>query len=71
MSDANVNQLLIALLALLPKDGTPMTVNALAKAAGVGPRAVTEALFGEWRAGRLHFDVRTDTYTAQKQGDHL
>lgn len=71
MSDANANQLRIVLLALLPKDGRPMTVQALAKAAGVAPRAVTDALFGEWTAGRLHFDVRTDTYTAQKQGDHL
>jgi hypothetical protein len=71
MSGQTHNQLRIVLLALLPKDGGPMTVASLAKVAGVSSPAVTNALFDDWFAKRIDFDVRSDAYSAKKQGDQL
>lgn len=65
------DQLLVTLLALLPKDGTPVTVAALAKAAGISQPAVTNTLFAPWFAGRLGYDLRTDSYFAIRTGDTL
>ncbi len=61
-----LNRLRIALLALLPKDGTPKTVAELAAATFVDPRDVTDALFDDFLDGHLEFDVRADTFAAKK-----
>ncbi len=55
-------QLLVALLALLPKDGTPMTVKQLATATAVSQPTVTNVLFDTWFAKEIEFDVQTDSY---------
>ena len=64
-------QLLFTLLALLPKDGTRVTVAALATAAVTTPSVVTDTLFDTWYAGLIGFDMPTDTYFAHKTGDTL
>lgn len=61
----------IALLALLPKDGTPMTVHRLAKATGAKEFEVTNALFGPYMAHEVNFDVRADAYSAPRKGNDL
>ncbi len=71
MNDAQFNQLRVALLALLPKDGTPVTVADLARSANLTPLLVTDALFADYMAGRINFDVRADAFSAVKQGDKL
>ena len=43
-------QLLVALLTLLPKDGTPMSVKQLADATAVSQPTVTNVLFDTWFA---------------------
>ena len=68
---STADQLLVTLLALLPKDGTPVTVAALAAAAAVPPGVVTDTLFDTWFAGGIAFDMRTDTYSAIRTGDAL
>ena len=64
-------QLLFTLLALLPKDGTRVTVAALATAAVTTPSVVTDTLFDTWYAGLIGFDMPTDTDCAHKTGDTL
>ena len=64
-------QLLFTLLALLPKDGTRITVAALATAAVTTPSVVTDTRFDTWCAGLIGFDMPTDTYFAIKTGDTL
>lgn len=64
-------RLRVVLLALLPTDGTRMTVQSLAKVAGVAPGAVTDALFSDWWTDRIGFDVRSDSFWAIKQGSAL
>ena len=64
-------QLLVTLLALLPKDGTPITVRALATAAATSPAMVTDTLFNDWYAGRIGFDMPRDSYFCIKTGDAL
>lgn len=70
-SAMETHQLLVTLLALLPKDGTPVTVAALATAAGISQPTVTNILFDPWFAGRLGYDLRTDSYFAIRTGDTL
>lgn len=53
-----INGLQIALLALLPKDGTPMTVSRLAAATAADE-------------GDVIFDVRADAYSARRGGNDL
>lgn len=60
----------ITLLALLPKDGTPMTVAALSAASGINARAIIDALLDDYMAGALEFDVRSDAYRLSTQKDH-
>ncbi|MFI5448061.1 hypothetical protein [Polaromonas sp. UC242_47] len=48
----------ISLLALLPKDGTPVTVTTLAETTAAEPSAVIEALLDPFMAGNVIFDVR-------------
>ena len=69
--DRTEAQLLFTLLALLPKDGTPVTVRTLATAAATSPAVVTDTLFDTWYAGLIGFDMPTDTYFAIKTGDTL
>ena len=57
----------IALLALLPKDGTPISVAKLAATAFVSKAHVTDALFDDYMDGRLGFDVRADTFWTIRQ----
>ena len=64
-------QLLVTLLALLPKDGTPVTVAALAAAAAVPPGVVTDTLFDTWYRGVIAFDMPSDSYSAIRTGDAL
>ena len=64
-------QLLFTLLALLPKDGTPITVRELAAAAATSTGWVNDTLFDTWYAGLIGFDMPTDTYFAIKTGDTL
>ena len=52
-----------ALLALLPKDGKPLTVRALAAAAGVSDFRVTSALFDPYLAHQVDYDIRRDAYS--------
>lgn len=58
----------IALLALLPKDGTPISVAQLASTAFVSKSHVTDALFDDYMDGRLGFDVRADKFWSIRQG---
>ncbi len=51
------------LLALLPANGQPVTVQALAKAAGVSEFRVTSALFDPYLAHQVDYDVRRDAYS--------
>lgn len=64
-------QLLFTLLALLPKDGTGVTVRSLATAAATTPAVVTHTMFDTWYAGLIGYDMPTDTYFAIKTGDAL
>ena len=57
----------IALLALLPKDGSRRTVAELAASAFVSKSLVTNALFDDYMDGRLGFDVRADTFWSIRQ----
>ena len=57
----------IALLALLPKDGSPVSVAQLASTAFVSKAHVTDALFDDYMDGRLGFDVRADTFWTIRQ----
>lgn len=64
-------QLRIVLLALLPKDGEPRTVAALAAAAQTDKQSVSDALFDDYMDGRLGFDVLTDAFHNKRQGSAL
>lgn len=69
--DTTQPMLRITLLALLPKDGTPMKVADLARMSGSSSRQVTDALFGDYLDGQIGFDIRTDSFSAHKQGGAL
>lgn len=60
--DVPVDTVRVTLLALLPKDGTPMSTTLLAELANVPTWHVTEALTNDCMAGRLKFDHRADTF---------
>lgn len=59
---AGLGRLRIALLALLPKDGTPKTIAELARITFVKPLDVTDALFDDYMNGALDFNVQADTF---------
>lgn len=60
----------IALIALLPKDGTPKTVAELASDAGVSEWDVTEALRGPWMEDDcIGYSVNTDSFSAKRATD--
>lgn len=61
----------VVLLALLPTDGSLIARNALAKAACLTRGQVAVILDDDAMAGRVLYDLRTDSYAAVKQGDAL
>lgn len=67
--DAKFNVLYVTLMALLPKDGTPLSVAELVQATGAAQTHVIGVLMGPYMAGALGFDIHTDSYfaTPQKQ----
>ncbi len=71
MTDARLAQLRIALLALLPKDGTPWSVASLAAAAGCTQPAVTNALHEPWHRNQVGYLREQDAYYLIKLGDAL
>lgn len=66
-----LNGLQITLLALLPKDGTPMTVAKLAAATAADEGDVISALIDPFMVGDVIFDVRADAYSARRGGNDL
>ena len=58
-----INGLQVALLALLPKDGTPVTVGQLASTLRVSEYQVTSALFDPYLAHEVDYDIRRDAYS--------
>ena len=70
--DAKFNALYVSLMALLPKDGTPLTVAELVQATGAAQTNVIGLLMGPYMEGRIGFCVKTDTYFATpKHNDSL
>lgn len=68
---AGLRRLRVALLALLPKDGTPVAIARLAEQTCVATKDVTDALFDDYLTGAIGFHVRTDAFFAIKQGNQL
>lgn len=56
------------LLALLPANGQPVTVQALAEATGVSDYRVTSALFEPYLAHQVDYDIRRDAYSLPLAG---
>lgn len=63
MSTRTLAQLRIALLALIPKTGAPVTTAELARHAAASEEQVAEALFDHWSAGEIVFDGSADAYS--------
>lgn len=61
----------VALMALLPKDCTPVTVRQLAKATAVSQYQVTTALFDPYLAHEVDYDIRADAYSAPARKNDL
>ena len=59
----HANNLQARLLALLPKDGTPVTVCELASTLYVSEYQVTSALFDPYLAHEVDYDIRRDAYS--------
>lgn len=55
------------LLALLPKDGTPIRLAALARVAAAPAEQVIEALHDALVDRQATYDISTDSYAAQRQ----
>lgn len=66
-----LERLKVVLRALLPVDGTPIARNALAKATCLDRGQVAIILDDDAMAGRVAYDLWTDSYQAVKQGDAL
>lgn len=66
-----INGLEVALLALLPKDGTRVTVAELMHATGEDRDAVTAAFFYAHSEGKAGFDGLSDSYFSIPQGNDL
>ncbi len=65
------NGMQISLMALLPKDGTPVTVAKLAHATAAEEDAVIHALIDPFMEGDVIFDVRADAFSARRSGNDL
>lgn len=62
----------IALIALLPKDGTPVRVADLARAASMTEWDVTEELRGPWLDDdAIRYSVQTDSFSAIRATDPI
>lgn len=61
----------VVLLALLPKDGTPVAVTELARLARCTPEKIAEALLDDCLSRRVDFDERTYSYSLRREGDAL
>jgi len=55
------------LLALLPKDGTPIALAALSRVAAAPAEQVVEALHDALVQGLATYDISTDSYAAKRQ----
>lgn len=55
------------LLALLPKDGTPIRLPALSRVASAPAELVIEAMHDALVQGQATYDISTDSYAAQRQ----
>jgi hypothetical protein len=53
------------LLAQLPADGSCMTVQAIADAVHITGQEATDELFELFMADRVHFHVRSDSYSVR------
>ena len=71
MNDDDIEGLRIVLLALLPPDGSLMTVGSLARATRTRTFEVTRALEADRIASRVQYDGLMDGFRAIKQGDAL
>lgn len=60
-------QLRMVLLALLPKDGTPLPMATLARLAAAKSHEVFEALQAAVLQGGVTYDPSTDSYAAKRQ----
>lgn len=65
------HQLRIALLALLPGDGSAVPMSDLAVHASATHCSVRDALADEVQAGSVRYHVEVDAYSAVKRGDTL
>lgn len=70
MTDTEIEGLRIVLLALLPADGSPLTVGTLARVASASADSVLRALEADRTAGRVRYDP-LDGFSAVKQGNDL
>lgn len=68
MNEDTNRELRAALLALLPANGSLVTVRQLAAATHTTTRQVTHELVDEWLAGRIDFDLRADGFSARRFG---
>lgn len=63
--------LYVTLLALLPKDGTPVSADVLALTAASTKERVAQVLAQALRTGQVRLDQEADTYAVMRQGDAL
>lgn len=54
------------LMPLLPPDGTPVSITALARMTETAPWQVIQALIDDYLDGHLDFDVRADAFSMPK-----
>lgn len=69
--DAQFNALYIALMALLPKSGTPRSVAELVRATGAAQTNIVGVLMGPYMEGRIGFCIKTDSYFATPASNDL
>lgn len=62
-----LEQLGVILVALLPKDGTPRTVQWLADTAFVSRTQVNDALLQAWNDKRVQYDLPSDSYVFRRE----
>lgn len=61
----------VALMALLPKDSTPVTACQLARATAVSQYQVTTALLAPCLAHEVDYDIEADAYSAPRKKNDL
>lgn len=65
----NYSRAQVALIALLPKDGTPVSSFVLAGSAAMSLPLVAQELSAPCAAGAVRFDPHNDTYSAVRAAD--